>query len=145
MLLPQIANPPLPPQHYIDEARRYIQNGKDTLVLAGIEENGFYHKDPKYVSKAAGIAYVGVLKAIDGLYVHLTKQNPDDLKHVEAYNAVLRSIPKESKRLLRSFNTLYMYLHVGMYYREERRVSISETAFELADEFVDAIETLLTQ
>jgi hypothetical protein len=145
MLLPQIASPPLPPQHYIDEARRYIQNGKDTLVLAGIEDNGFYHKDPKYVSKAAGIAYVGILKAIDGLYVHLTKQNPDDLKHVEAYRAVLKSIPKIGKRLFRDFNTLYMYLHVGMYYREQKDVAVSESAFELSDEFVDAIETLLTQ
>ena len=49
---------------YCGEAMRYIENARDTLKKAGKE--GRYYLDDKYVKLACGIAYSGVLKALDG-------------------------------------------------------------------------------
>ena len=45
------------------EAIRYLQNAKETLSKSPIENNRYV--DKKYVKSACGIAYLGVLTAID--------------------------------------------------------------------------------
>ena len=52
---------------YHTEAMRYMSNAKTTLIEAGKE--GKFYKDDKYVKTACGIAYNGVLKALDGYFV----------------------------------------------------------------------------
>ncbi len=47
-----------------DEAIRYMDNAKDDLRMAGKRGDGWY-KDEKYVRSACGIAYLGVLGALD--------------------------------------------------------------------------------
>jgi len=46
------------------EAMRYMDNAEETLKRAGKQDNGRY-KDEKYVRSACGIAYLGVLAALD--------------------------------------------------------------------------------
>ena len=49
---------------YYKEAIRYMDNAKETLLKAGKEDD--IYKDEKYVKTACGIAFNGVLKALDG-------------------------------------------------------------------------------
>jgi hypothetical protein len=51
------------------EALRYMQNAGETLSKSPIENNQYL--DDKYVKSACGIAYLGVLKAIED---HLSKK-----------------------------------------------------------------------
>jgi hypothetical protein len=48
------------------EAIRYIDNARATLKLAGIEDK--FYIDKKYVQTACGVAYLGMLKALDFLF-----------------------------------------------------------------------------
>jgi hypothetical protein len=47
------------------EALRYMDNAKDALRKA--KKNGKYYTDPKYVRTASGVAYSGMLLALDAL------------------------------------------------------------------------------
>ena len=48
------------------EAMRYVENANEALKLAG--KDGNFYIDEKYVKSACGIAYSGMLKALDFLY-----------------------------------------------------------------------------
>jgi hypothetical protein len=48
------------------EAIHYFDNAKETLKKAGREDK--FYVDEKYVHAACGIAYIGMLKALDFLF-----------------------------------------------------------------------------
>jgi len=48
------------------EAMRYVDNAEKDLMLSGREDK--FYKDIKYVQSACGIAYLGILKALDILF-----------------------------------------------------------------------------
>ena len=53
-------------QNPYKESMRYIENAEEDLKLSGKEDK--FYKDVKYVQSACGIAYVGMLKALDFLF-----------------------------------------------------------------------------
>lgn len=54
-------------QKYHAEAMRYMENAEETLKKA--RKEGKYYQDEKCVKTASGIAYNGVLKALDGFLI----------------------------------------------------------------------------
>src|SRR5208337_759308 len=98
---------------------RYLANAKETLAKAGIEDNRYV--DIKYVKSACGIAYLGVLKAIDG-YLLSHGMTSKDLPHkVEEYQKALRKHGVHNGKMLGQFNDLYHELHIAGYYRGDLR------------------------
>jgi hypothetical protein len=114
---------------------RYLANAKDTLSKAGIEDNRYL--DIKYVKSACGIAYLGVLKAIDE-YLLRQGLHPKDLpKKVEEYQKALKKHSVHNGKMLGQFNALYDELHVAGYYRGMlHHVDMVKSALKIAADFV---------
>jgi hypothetical protein len=98
------------------DALRYIENAKEILSRSDIVDGGY--ADEKYIKSACGVAYLGVLKAIDQ---YLLKKGvpPKSLpKKVEEYQKALRkyALPQNGK-LLKAFSDIYNELHIAGYYR----------------------------
>lgn len=118
------------------EALRYITNAKEVLAKSVIE-NGRY-ADDKYVKSACGIAYLGVLKAIDQSLLRKGVPQKSLPKKVEEYQKTLRkySLPRNGK-LLRDFSDIYDELHIAGYYRGFlHRVDVVKAALRGAEEFI---------
>ena len=98
------------------EALRYIQNAKETLAKSPIEDN--IYADKKYVKSACGVAYLGVLTAIDQFLVDKGVTNKELPKKVEEYRKALQkyATPHNGK-LLKQFDSVYDELHIAGYYR----------------------------
>lgn len=124
----------------MSEATRYLSNAKEILTKAKIEDNSYL--DEKYVKSACGVAYLGILKAIDeylrkkGL---LKKELP---RSVEAYKEALRKhLIIHNGKLLREFDRLYDELHIAGYYRGDlHHVGTVKEAFKAAKEFIDKVK-----
>ncbi|HHT9126098.1 MAG TPA: DUF5618 family protein [Candidatus Brocadiia bacterium] len=98
------------------EALRYLNNAKEILKAAPIE--GDIYADKKYVREACGIAYIAVLKAIDGYLLNKGLSKKELPKSVDAYRKVLQKyLAVHDGKLLREFETLYEELHIAGYYR----------------------------
>jgi len=98
----------------IETPERYLANTKETLAKAGIEDNR--HVDIKYVKSACGVAYLGVLKAIDE-YLLRHGLDPENLpRKVEQYQKALKKHGVHNGKLLGQFNDLYHELHIAGYY-----------------------------
>ena len=69
------------------EALRCIDNAKDLLKKSPIEDSRY--TDDKYVKSACGIAYLGVLKAIDGYLIKNGLSKKELPKKVEEYEKAL--------------------------------------------------------
>jgi hypothetical protein len=98
------------------EPLRYLSNAKEILSKSKIEDN--IYVDDKYVKSACGIAYLGVLKAIEEhlLKKGLTKKELP--KSVDAYReAIKRYLSIRNGKLMRQFDNLYDVLHIAGYYR----------------------------
>jgi hypothetical protein len=120
------------------EAVRYMDNAKETLRKAGKEDDGFY-QDDKYVKSACGIAYLGVLKALDAWFVIKEIPEPPKKKQksIEYY---MSNIARIDKKLVAYMNTTYRILHLEGYYHGMTRVKIINDGFELAYEIIDRIK-----
>lgn len=68
---------------YHNEALRYMANARETLQKAGKE--GSHYKDDKYVKTACGIAYNGVLKALDSYLLLKEAPKQKGRKSIEYY------------------------------------------------------------
>jgi hypothetical protein len=96
---------------YYNEAMRYMQNATDTLKKAG--KYDLMYNDSKYVKTACGIAYNGVLMALDG-YFKLKEINlPKGKKSIEYYRDNLAKI---DRKLMNYLNNAYEILHISGYY-----------------------------
>ncbi|GHV61131.1 hypothetical protein FACS1894195_1170 [Bacteroidia bacterium] len=119
------------------EAMRYMRNAEDTLQKTRKEDNRYL--DPKYVSSACGIAYKGVLHAMDAWLV--TKGKPmltkrDQTKKHRDINMYRAEVTKLDGRMLNLLNTVYNILHLAGYYDEEQKVDIIRSGFEDAYEII---------
>ncbi|MBI5875227.1 MAG: DUF5618 family protein [Deltaproteobacteria bacterium] len=123
----------------MSEPLRYLNNAKETLSKSKIEDN--IYLDDKYVKSACGVAYLGVLKAIDeylqkrGL---LKKELP---RSVDAYRGALKKyVSAHNGKLLRQFDALYHELHIAGYYRGDLlHTDMVKTAIRQAKEFIDKV------
>jgi len=120
------------------EANRYIDNAKDVLAKA-IKDDDRYYRDKKYVRSACGVAYLGVLVALDAWLVLKGVQEPGKGKHkkIEFYT---HNIAQIDNKLLNRLNTAYNILHLEGYYRGEKRIQTIESGFNAANEIIDKIK-----
>jgi hypothetical protein len=122
-------------QKYYTEAIRYMNNAKETLQKAGKEDK--FYNDEKYVKTACGIAYNGVLKAVDGYFYTHGVEKAKGRKSVEYYKG---NMAKLDKKLLTYFNNAYELLHLWGYYDGTRNVAVVKEGFDLAYEIIDKIK-----
>jgi len=98
------------------EALRYLNNAKEILKSAPIEDNAY--TDEKYVREACGTAYLAVLKAIDGYLLNKGLTKKELPKSVDGYRKALQKyLAVHDGKLTREFERLYEELHIAGYYR----------------------------
>jgi hypothetical protein len=117
------------------EAMRYIDNAEATLKLAGKEDN--FYIDEKYIKSACGIAYLGVLKALDSLFDIKAVPKKKGRKSIEYYQSNLTNI---DKKLLNNLNNAYHVLHLDGYYEGINGVKIIEGGFDYAISIIEALK-----
>jgi hypothetical protein len=117
------------------EAMRYMANAKDDLANSGMD--GKLYTDAKYVRKASGIAYSGVLVALDVLAKIKRISNPPKghRKSVDFY----RDILKDNQKLQTYFDTVYKDLHLSGYYDGNLDSSVIKSGFKYAKILIDLI------
>ena len=119
---------------YYDEAMRYMENARDTLKKAG--KDGRFYTDEKYVKTACGIAYNGVLKALDGYLLLKDISKPKRRKSIEYYQ---ENIAQLDKKLNVELKNAYDILHLAGYYDGVTSVPVIQEGFLLADSIIDRI------
>jgi hypothetical protein len=121
------------------EAIRYLNNAKEILKSAPIEDNTY--TDIKPVQEACGTAYLAVLKSIDEYLVN-RGVNPKDLpQSIEGYREMIRKyLSVHNGKLTREFEKLYKALHIAGYYRGLLEdVDMVKAAIKSAKAFIDKI------
>jgi len=99
------------------EPIRYMENAKEILGKSPIEGN--IYTDEKYVKSACGVAYLGVLKAIEEHLSHRHGFSRKDMpRKVEEFRKALQKyVSVHNGKLLKEFDALYDELHIAGYYR----------------------------
>ena len=123
---------------YYGEAVRYMDNAKEDLKMA--KKEGNYYRDPKYVRRACGTAYSGLLVALDGFFVlkgaH-TSKSKKVRKSIEYYQS---NITKIDKKMLDNLNVAYKILHLFGYYDGIESASVVKEGFDEAFKIIDKIK-----
>jgi hypothetical protein len=122
------------------EALRYLQNAKEILKSAPIEDSRF--ADVKYVQEACGTAYLAVLKVIDEYLLKKGLTKKELPRSVDAYRKALQKyLAVRDGKLLREFEALYETLHIAGYYRGNLYfVDMVKNAIKAAKAFIDKIK-----
>ena len=121
------------------EAMRYVENAEEDLKISGIEDKFF--KDVKYVQSACGIAYVGMLKALDFLFDIKKVPKKRGRKSIEFYQ---ENLSKIDKKLLNHLNEAYHVLHLEGYYGGLKSVKVIEGGFDNAISIIEALKPYST-
>jgi hypothetical protein len=119
------------------EATRYIDNGRNNLKKAGKKDN--FYEDIKYVKTGCGIAYSGVLLALDQ-YLESKGVKPlpkSKRKSIEWYR---ENLTKLDKKLLFALNNVYSILHIDGYYEGLNGVRVIQAGFDYAEDIVRKIK-----
>ena len=121
------------------EALRYLNNAKEILRKASIEDNTYI--DIKPVQEACGSAYLAILKAIDEYLLARGVSNKDLPQSVDGYREMLRKyLLVHNGKLTREFEKLYKALHIAGYYRGLLQdVNMIKEAFKAAKIFIEKI------
>ena len=123
------------------EPIRYLENAKEILNKSSIEGN--VYTDEKYVRSACGVAYLGVLKAVEDHLVHKHGLSKKELpKKVEKYRKALQKyVSVHNGKLLREFDALYDELHLRGYYRGmQHHAGVVKEVFKSARQFVEKLK-----
>ena len=123
----------------IAEARRYVENAKETLRENGdLDVELRAYQDDKYVRAAGNYLWLGVLKALDAVFDvrtdHRTRVN---------VNNYLETIGKRDRKLLRLVDDGYKVLHLSMNYDGVQSKDICDSGFRLANDIIDRCEIML--
>lgn len=119
-----------------EEGTRYLQNAKEILSKSPVQHKSYV--DDKYVKAACGVAYLGVLKAIDQYLLKKGLSRKELPKKVEEYRKALQKHASiRNGKLLTLFDNIYDELHIAGYYRGNlHRVDTVKGAFGAAEEFI---------
>ena len=121
------------------EAMRYIENAKEALQKAN--RQGKYYEDAKYVRSASGIAYSGMLVALDTLMeIKNIKRPAKSRKSIEWYRDQLR---KMDWKLLNEVNTAYDILHLLGYYEGHKNAEVINQGIESAISVIKKIKPVV--
>ncbi|MBI5326976.1 MAG: DUF5618 family protein [Deltaproteobacteria bacterium] len=118
------------------EALRYIENAKEILNKSTIENNRY--ADAKYVKSACGVAYLGVLEAINEVLLKKGLSKKELPKKVEEYRKALQKyLSVHNGKLLKEFDDIYDELHIAGYYRGLlHSTTIVKDAIKSAKDFI---------
>src|SRR4030042_2750697 len=121
------------------EALRYLNNAKEILRSAPIEDNAY--TDEKYVREACGTAYLAVLKVIDEHLLNKGVTKKELPKSVDGYRKALQKyLAVHDGKLTREFERLYQELHIAGYYRGLLgHVNVVKNALKAAKAFIEKI------
>ena len=122
------------------EALRYLQNAKEILRKAPIEDGRY--ADIKHVQEACGTAYLAVLKAVDEYLINKGLSKKELPKSVDVYRGAMQKyLAVRDGKLVREFERLYEELHIAGYYRGLLgHVNIVKDALKAAKEFIEKIK-----
>ncbi len=120
---------------YYNEALRYMDNAKETLKKAGKQDK--FYIDDKYTKTACGIAYNGVLMALDGYFILKSIKQPRGRKSIEYYQT---NIAKIDKKLNVYLKNAYEILHISGYYDGVTSVKTITDGFEIATDIINKIK-----
>ena len=118
------------------EPARYLNNAKEILSKSSIGDE--YYVDDQYVKSACGVAYLGVLKAIDELLLKRGVTKKELPKKVEEYRKALQKhASTPNGKLVRQFEDIYDELHIAGYYRGIlHSVATVKAALKTAESFI---------
>jgi len=124
-------------EYYYAEAIRYMDNAKENLQKA--DKSGKFYNDDKYVKAACGIAYSGLLVALDGYIIlkGMKKPNKKERKSIEFYQSNLAKI---DKKMLNYLNNAYKILHLSGYYDGITDVKVIQAGFVNAYTLIEKIK-----
>ena len=122
------------------EALRYLNNAKEILKSAPIEDNAY--SDVKPIKEACAAAYLAVLKAIDLCLLNRGLNKKDLPRSVDGYRKALQKhLSMHDGKLLREFERLYDQLHIAGYYRALLHdVDIVKDAIRAARTFIEKVK-----
>ena len=117
----------------IDEARRYVDNARETLDERGeLDTEKFEYQDDKYVRAAGNYLWLGVLMALDSVFqVRKDRRTRVDIKDYR------EAIGKRDKKLLSWFNSGYDIMHLYMNYDGNPRKGLCDSGFAYANRIID--------
>jgi hypothetical protein len=118
------------------EPMRYMSNAYDTLKNAGIDKEKKYYLDEKYVKTACGIAYNGILKALD---VYFGKKDVPKIRGRKSVEYYIGTLAKINKKQLKTFDNLYKILHLAGYYDGVTKVNTIKDGLEEAEFFIKSL------
>ena len=118
------------------EALRYLNNAKEILKKAPIEDNRY--ADVKYVQEACGTAYLAILKALDEYLIGKGLTKKELPKSVDGYRTMLKKyLLVHNGKLTKEFEALYSELHIAGYYRGVlQHVDMVKSALKAAKAFI---------
>ena len=121
------------------EAARYLENAKEILGKSPTENDQYL--DDKYVKSACGVAYLGVLRAIDQFLLSRGVSKKELPKKVDEYRkAIQKHTSAHNGKLMRQFENIYDELHIGGYYRGVlHSVPVVKAALKTAENFIKKI------
>jgi uncharacterized protein (UPF0332 family) len=122
------------------ETLRYLENAKEILKAAPIEDNSY--ADIKSVQEACAIAYLAVLKAIDEYLLSRGLNKKELPRSVDGYRKALQKyLAVYDGKLMREFERLYDQLHIAGYYRGLlHNVDMVKDALKAAKVFIEKIK-----
>jgi len=122
---------------YYNEAIRYMDNAKEDLKKAKKEDD--YYFDSKYVRRACGTAYNGLLIALDCFLMlkGIDKPTKKQRKSIEYYQS---NITKIDKKMLLYLNNAYNILHLSGYYDGINDAIVVKRGFDEAYKIIDKIK-----
>jgi hypothetical protein len=117
------------------KAMRYMDNAKDTLQKTRKENNRY--ADKKYVRASCGIAYHGVLIALDAILLLKGVTLPKGKrKSIEFY---IMHIATFDRKLLNEVNDVYEILHLYGYYDGVQDARVVAAGFDHAHKIIEYI------
>jgi len=121
------------------ESLRYLNNAKEMLKKASIEDNTY--TDIKPIREAFGTAYLAILEAINEYLLKKGLTKKELPKSVDAYRKALQKyFEVRDGKLLREFEKLYDMLHIAGYYRGLLYdVNVVKDALKAAKSFIEKI------
>ena len=124
-------------EKYYGEAIRYMDNAKECLTKA--KKEGKMYNDQKYVKAACGIAYSGVLVALDCFLIlkDIHKPKGKERKSIEYYQ---NNLGKLDRKMMMTMNCAYQILHLSGYYDGVQSVNVIKEGFDFAYTIIEKIK-----
>ena len=117
----------------IKEARRYVDNARETLEEKGnLDNEKFEYQDEKHVRAAGNYLWLGVLMALDAVFhVREDRRTRVDIQDYK------EAVSKRDRKLLSWLNSGYDIMHLYMNYDGNPSKSLCDTGFSYANKIID--------